>query len=1061
MVASISGSEPSNPRRPRQMNHLSKHLRRRQNDEHASMTFRPEHSCSRSDRFRFRMISLALLVLLGSPPLPASGPDASGPVAPPYCGTYPGRVLDELILHRQYVLQRQRAGFVPQAGTATSNVDVGHIAVVPDDGTLVSSANFFDLDGMQLQLEASGTGYTVSASSGALDNEAISGGNPASLGDDDTREVAIGFSFLFFGQSYTKIFINSDGNLTFLAGDSASSERSLSRMLSGAPRISPYFADLNPADDGQLSYFASPDRFVVSWIDVPDFSFSGFGPLENFQVTLFPDGRIRFVYAGINGTESVAGISAGNLFTPPLATDLSTMTGSIVHQGAIAEVFTPTTSLDITAVAKRFYATHDDAYEFLVVFTNFNFNGAFAFELNVSNDVTGLGAILNPPLFDFSDQFGSSRLESILNMGNLGKYPEDPLQVFLRGVDSTVSIMGQEAGHRFLSYVTFDDPSGSSNSTQLLGRDLQHWSFLFNSDASVMEGNRILDNGDGTFTTIGAVERYNEFDQYLMGLRSPADVAPSFFVSSPVPFTSASRTPALNVSFSGTRNNVSVDQVIAASGARWPNEVTAPKRFQFAFLLVTPHGTTAPADQVTHLDRIRQEWEGFFSQATSFRGTADTELIQSLRTSPQSLGLLSGESAQGTVKLQAARSTPLSISLSSSSSASVSVPSEVLIPAGALSGTFAISAAQPGRASIDASAPGYKTATTVVEVISADLLTADLSLTITDGNGQSGNTGTILTDPLRVMLQDQNRIPYAGVTIEFTVVEGAATILSPTVSTDNEGRAATKMQLGVAGGPVEVEARVVGTSLSARFLLDALGIPSIPQGGIVNGASFAPGSVSLSPGSIISIFGVSLASSTVSASSVPLPNTLANTRVEIDGQTAPLFFVSPGQVNAQVPAEISPSSVSLQVRNGTQVTPAVEITLGPAGPGIFSLDSSGSGPGAITHADSQVAVSATFPARPGEFLQIFANGLGPVTPPVATGFPASAEVLSTTDSGVEATIGGVPAEVSFSGLAPGFVGLYQMNVRVPEIADGVAEVIVTVNGSASNPVTIQISNSAP
>ena len=115
---------------------------------------------------------------------------------------------------------------------------------------------------------------------------------------------------------------------------------------------------------------------------------------------------------------------------------------------------------------------------------------------------------------------------------------------------------------------------------------------------------------------------------------------------------------------------------------------------------------------------------------------------------------------------------------------------------------------------------------------------------------------------------------------------------------------------------------------------------------------------------------------------------------------------------------------------------------------------------AITHADSQVAVSTEFPARPGEFLQIFANGLGTLTPPVATGFPASGDVLSTTDSGVEATIGGVPAEVSFSGLAPGFVGLYQMNVRVPEITDGVAEVIVTVNGSASNPVTIQISNSA-
>ena len=236
--------------------------------------------------------------------------------------------------------------------------------------------------------------------------------------------------------------------------------------------------------------------------------------------------------------------------------------------------------------------------------------------------------------------------------------------------------------------------------------------------------------------------------------------------------------------------------------------------------------------------------------------------------------------------------------------------------------------------------------------------------------------------------------------------------------------------LGAASGPVVVTATVPGTSLSARFSLFSLGTAEVPQAGIVNGASFLSGAAS--PGSIISIFGVNLAATAAAAQSLPLPIQLAGTTVEIGGIAAPLFYVSSSQINAQVPVELSGTSASLTVRNGASSSAPVTIFLRSAGPGIFTRASTGSGPGAITHASSQLPVSAELPASPGDFVQLFATGLGRVSPAVSSGRPASSQPLSRTVSPVTVTMNGVPVLVAFSGLAPGFVGVYQVNTQVPE-----------------------------
>src|SRR5205823_3527536 len=123
-----------------------------------------------------------------------------------------------------------------------------------------------------------------------------------------------------------------------------------------------------------------------------------------------------------------------------------------------------------------------------------------SFEITVANEITGIGV----DLYDLSSQFGSAgRLRSMVQMDDIGKFPDDPSTKFL-GENNTLSVLGQETGHRWLAFMKFRDHNRQT-SNALLGRDLAHWSFFLNSDASVMEGNRIQDLGGGSFRTTAAV----------------------------------------------------------------------------------------------------------------------------------------------------------------------------------------------------------------------------------------------------------------------------------------------------------------------------------------------------------------------------------------------------------------------------------------------------------------------------------------------------------------------------------------------------------------------------
>jgi adhesin/invasin len=228
--------------------------------------------------------------------------------------------------------------------------------------------------------------------------------------------------------------------------------------------------------------------------------------------------------------------------------------------------------------------------------------------------------------------------------------------------------------------------------------------------------------------------------------------------------------------------------------------------------------------------------------------------------------------------------------------------------------------------------------------------------------------------------------------------------------------------------------------------------------GVVNAASFNTGgsaaNTAISPGSLVTIFGTALAGETRTAVAFPLPTTLGGTSVTIGGLAAPLLYTSPAQLNLQVPFGVAGSTAEVVVTTAAGPSAGVRVPVGVVQPGIFF--NTATGIGAIVHNTDGMPTTQR-PARAGDFLQVFGTGLGPVNPQASTGFPAPLSPLARATVETQVTIGGRPAPVVFSGLAPGFAGLYQLTVQTPEgISAGRQAVVVTAGGSQSNEVFIQV-----
>ena len=233
--------------------------------------------------------------------------------------------------------------------------------------------------------------------------------------------------------------------------------------------------------------------------------------------------------------------------------------------------------------------------------------------------------------------------------------------------------------------------------------------------------------------------------------------------------------------------------------------------------------------------------------------------------------------------------------------------------------------------------------------------------------------------------------------------------------------------------------------------------PTIKLTDTVNAASYVTPVVA---GSLASVFGSNLAiGQAFSTTPAPLPTTLAESSFAVGGQAAPLYFVMPTQVNLQIPWELAGRTQTSIVATVNGIASSTQtVALASFAPGIFSIDATGTGQGAVLIASTAQLAAPGTAARRGGYVSIFCTGLGAVTNQPGTGDAAPGAPYSLTRTTPTVKIGGVAAVLQYSGLAPGFVGLYQVNAQVPmSVSPGNAvPVIISVENSTSNTVTIAV-----
>jgi minor extracellular serine protease Vpr len=290
---------------------------------------------------------------------------------------------------------------------------------------------------------------------------------------------------------------------------------------------------------------------------------------------------------------------------------------------------------------------------------------------------------------------------------------------------------------------------------------------------------------------------------------------------------------------------------------------------------------------------------------------------------------------------------------------------------------------------------------------------------------------------LRVI--DQCGVPVVNTPVTFHVVQGGGTITAGDAQSFRLGNAAAIVTLGANQGDQIFNATV--SNLTVNFNGFARVYPAISPNRAVNAASFDVGQ-GLAPGSYIAIFGTALSDATQVESTASLPVSLSDVSVSFDGagMSLPghLHFVSPGQINVQIPWEFQgQTSVYMKVTISGLPSAVYLLPLAKYSPGIF----------AVVDATSGSIVTSGGTVKRGDTLVIYANGLGPVDQAQTSGDPAASQPLANTTVPATAAIGGAAAVVQFSGLAPGFAGLYQVNAIVPQSAPtGSQQLVLSIGG---------------
>jgi minor extracellular serine protease Vpr len=455
--------------------------------------------------------------------------------------------------------------------------------------------------------------------------------------------------------------------------------------------------------------------------------------------------------------------------------------------------------------------------------------------------------------------------------------------------------------------------------------------------------------------------------------------------------------------------------------------------------------------------------------------------------SPQTFTVTNFGSSSVTLAVSVAPNAPVS---NLGGSATVAASTSSITVAASASATFQLSVTGNVPAAGEYSGMVVLSGSGVTERIPYMLLVGDgllsyanVNLISSEVSGFVGQDGGALV----VQIIDEFGVPIANSPVTFSfpsrgsgtftsygngepACSPASSTTSVVCNTDQYGFAYTEVTLGSTPSQPTINITAAGVGFQGQaFIYATSSAPTASTAGVLNDATFQG---KITPGSYIAIFGSNLLDTTALSnyavynnltydSATPaysptdgsLPLQIDYTTVTFDvpsaGISVPgyISFVSPGQVNAWVPWELAGQS-SVQMKVTTDETfygNVIIIPLQSTAPGFFL-----GGNVAIAQDQNYNLISSSNPAVPGQAIVLYCNGLGPVTNQPASGSPASGTNISSTTTPPVVTIGGQTAQVIFSGLSPGFVGLYQVNVTVPSgLSAGNQAITIAIGGQTS------------
>ena len=331
---------------------------------------------------------------------------------------------------------------------------------------------------------------------------------------------------------------------------------------------------------------------------------------------------------------------------------------------------------------------------------------------------------------------------------------------------------------------------------------------------------------------------------------------------------------------------------------------------------------------------------------------------------------------------------------------------------------------------------------------------------IVSGDGQTGTTGTALA-PFIVKIVGQTNVPPAGISLTFAVTAGAATLSAISAVTDGSGQTGSSATPTKSGTLTITAFTAALTAVFTATINDPV-VPVIAPGGIGQNGFSVPPVQTISQGAITTIYGFGF----VAAESAPQLNGLSNGAlstnfagicVTFDGVKAPIFGVAATQVTVAVPS-LAPGAVAVQVlRNcgtaGEVKSNVLHVTAQAASPEFLYLATNADGvnPVAAVGADGGFIGINGAAAKAGDILVVYALGLGATNPAQTDGVPAAGAAAVTLPVGV--TVGGVslaPTDILYAGVSPSYIGLYQVNLRVPAgVASGKQPIVITVGTNQS------------